>query len=101
MNYTTIKVTREIRDKIEEYARPRGISLGSAVARLLEENNIVEELREIRRLLEEQNKLLRDALSGLRVNTNVSIEASGETIDLPSFLSKNPWMEVLARRGRE
>ena len=102
MEYTTIKVPKHIRDKLEEYARPRSLTLSGAIARLLEENDILRELRAIRELLEEQNRLLREFLE--RGGNGLSVEVTGEAImddDLPDFVAGNPWTAVLARRGRE
>jgi len=102
LEYTTIKVPKPIRDKLEEYAKPRSLTLSGAIARLLEENDILAELRAIRELLEEQNRLLREFLE--KGHTDVLHEASTKTIvdeDLPEFVADNPWTAVLAKRGRE
>ena len=109
--YTTIKVPRSVRDRLEGYARPRGLTLAGAIDRLLEENTILEELRGIRKLLEEQNRELRairsvlerdrgnrsgaDVIAG-KDEGSVSEEDSG---DMPSFVSGNPWLKVLSGRG--
>jgi len=103
LEYTTIKVPKPIRDKLEEYAKPRGLTLSGAIARLLEENKILAELKAIRELLEEQERLLRKLVD--KRESNAFPEASTEAIvvdeDLPDFVSGNPWTAVLAKRGRE
>jgi len=106
---TTIRVSRDVRDRLKEYAEPRGLNLGAAVALLLEAADAAEHLARIESLLREQNSLLAkmlDALEALRraplttaVETAPPPRVTGAGEELPSFVHGNPWVEVLARRG--
>ncbi|RLE62522.1 MAG: hypothetical protein DRJ38_09505 [Thermoprotei archaeon] len=99
MDYTTVKVSKNVKDRLKSYARRKGLSLGAAINSLLEESEILKELRAIKKLLEEQNHLLRELTRGKLV----TVEPSAEPIvsELPDFVSDNPWTAVLARRGRD
>ena len=96
--YTTIKVSRSIKEKLEAYARTRGLSLAAAVNQLLEEQRVLEELAEIKRLLEEQNRLLAEIRELLRSGQpSVLSEAPGEP-ELPSWVRDNPWLKILENK---
>lgn len=107
--YTTIKVPRELKEKLEEYAKSRSLTLAGAVERLLEESDLKEELREIGKLLKQQNELLRLILEELRKKEfREAVRESGMQEDevykeeinaeLPSFVKGNPWLRVLRQR---
>ena len=87
--YTTIKIPLGIKRRLEVYAKSRGLTFAAAIEKLLEDNEV---LKEVKRLLEEQNRLLMEIREALLPN-NVSKEDS-----LPSWLRDNPWIEVLSRR---
>ncbi|RLG23143.1 hypothetical protein DRN85_09870 [Methanosarcinales archaeon] len=105
-NITTIRVTKEIRDRLKEYAEPKGLNLGAAVGELLKEQELVEKLDRIEDLLREQNMLLREILKTLKsgISSRPSEETSITTIiddTLPNFVQGNPWVDVLSKRGSE
>jgi len=111
--YTTVKLSKELKGKLKDYARSKGLSLAGAIADLLDNVEVLGVLKEIRELLkrqneflEEQNKLLREqnALlkSLLSLSPKVSVEASTpepEPLGLPSFVKGNPWVKIIASRG--
>lgn len=113
--YASVKLTKEVEERLEAYARPRGLTLSAAIDRLLVEEGLrlllerqLEELEEIRKLLEEQNRELRAIRLVLergeedRVEEVSSKEKSvsrEDLADMPSFIAGNPWLEVLSRRG--
>ena len=101
IGYTTIKLSREVKKRLEEYARPRGLTLSAAVQRLIEDADINSMLGRIIVLLEEQNHILREilqAVSGRRGSlSDIPMEASE---DIPSFAEDNPWIAVLRGRRR-
>jgi len=107
MSYTTIKITKEIKDDLERYAKARSLSLAAAVERLLEEAELREELREIKELLREQNALLEMILKEIRKKNTVVLKEEKRELyisresdeELPSFLKDNPWVQVLQRRA--
>ena len=116
--YASVKLTKEVKERLEAYARPRGLTLSAAIDRLLVEEGLrmllerqIEEMREIRRLLEEQNRELRAIRSVLERGGRDGSETNGgaskgegsvageDSGDVPSFVAGNPWLEVLSRRG--
>ena len=105
MGYTTIKLSRDVKRRLEEYARPRGLTLSAAVQRLIEDADIKPMLSRIIMLLEEQNSILREilqAVSGSRgyIRESIHRETPAELEDVPSFAEDNPWIAVLKGRGR-
>ena len=58
VGYTTIKVSKQVKERLDRYARVRGLTLAGAVDRLLSEEEVREELEEIKQLLKEQNEIL-------------------------------------------
>ena len=105
--YTTVKLSRELKERLEDYARGRGLTLAGAVADLLDRAETLAVLEDIRGLLEEQNQLLRRLLEAVEAGSLASpgvSEGSPEPAEteepLPSFAEGNPWLEVIARRGR-
>ena len=106
MSYTTVKLSRKLKERLEEYARSRGLTFSAAIDSLLEREGLREELKEIKDLLSEQNRLLREILEELRkmkvkeVATEEEEEVyKGVVEDVPSFVRDNPWVEVLAARS--
>ena len=96
--YTTIKVSRSIKERLETYARSRGLSLAAAVNQLLEEQRTALLLERIAALLEEQNRLLAEIRDVLRGREGAVVEVSPEP-KLPSWMQDNPWLEILGRKG--
>ncbi len=108
--YASVKLLTSVKERLEAYARPRGLTLSAAIDRLLVEEGLkvllerqLGELREIRRLLEEQNRELRAirlVLEGGKDEVSGKEESfSRKDADIPSFVAGNPWLEVLSRRG--
>lgn len=107
--YASIKVLVEVKERLEEYARPRGLTLSAAISELLDRADTLSALRELRELLEEQNRLLREQVGLLRALLDavkaggvatVAVEppeASTEDLELPSFAVGNPWLELLSK----
>jgi len=95
--YTTIKVSRVVKEKLEAYAKPRSLSLAAAINRLLEERRILEELVEIKRLLEEQNRLLAE-IKSLLYSGHTESSVVSETPELPSWVRDNPWLKILENK---
>jgi len=96
--YTTIKVSRSIKEKLEAYARTRGLSLAAAVNQLLEEQRTALLLERIVALLEEQNRLLAEIRELLwSGQPSVLAEAPGEP-ELPSWVRDNPWLKILENK---
>jgi len=81
VEYTTIKVSRSIKERLEAYARTRGLSLAAAV----------------NQLLEEQNRLLAEIRDFLRGREGAAAGVSSEP-KLPSWVQDNPWLEILGRK---
>jgi len=107
VGYTTIKVPRELKERLEEYARPKGLTLSGAIDQLLSEGSLKEELREIRELLREQNRLLRQILEELKrkeIREFTKVEREKEEVreeageELPSFVVGNPWVKVISEK---
>jgi len=103
VSYTTIKIPREVKNKLDEYAKAKSLSLAAAIERLLDEAEIREELREIKELLREQNELLKMILKEIRKRNTIIVKEKRELYireeeELPSFLKDNPWLAVLSRK---
>jgi len=107
--YSTIKILTTVKTRLEDYARPRGLTLSAAVNELLDKADLLEVLLSIKELLEEQNKLLREQNAllrslPLRPLPKAGAEASTpepEPLGLPSFVEGNPWVKIIASRGGE
>jgi len=109
VGYTTIKVSKQVKERLDRYARVRGLTLAGAVDRLLSEEEVREELEEIKQLLKEQNELLREILSVLRRKEITKVierekapkkEERREEArkELPSFVVWNPWVKVISEK---
>ena len=101
MSITTIRVTKDIRDRLAKYAKQRRVSMGAAIDILLREEKMAEKLGTVEELLREQNMLLREILNVLK-NGNMAVEPepSPSGGDMPEFVVNNPWLEILTGRGR-
>jgi len=99
LEYTTIKLPKSVKRRLEEYARSKGLTLAGAVARLLEEESVRELLIEILDVLKEQNGILKEILEVVS-GDKIGREASTEPEDIPSFAEDNPWIAVLRGRRR-
>jgi len=100
---TTIRVTKEIRDRLKKFAEPRGLNLGAAVGVLLKEYEIAVRLDKIEDLLREQNMLLKEILKvlkdGVPSKTSEKVPVTAFIDEsLPSFVRGNPWVDVLRKR---
>ena len=111
MGYTTVKLSRELKDRLEGYARSKGLTLSGAIDNLLEKEELRNEIKEIKELLREQNRLLGEILQEIRKLKVVSVEGGREVKEevykevveevggeMPSFVQDNPWVEVLVNR---
>ena len=108
MSYTTVKLSRKLKDRLESYARSRGLTLSGAIDSLLEREELRKEIKEIKDLLREQNRLLGEILQEIRKLKVVSVEGGREVKEevykgvveeeVPSFVRDNPWVEVLINR---
>ena len=106
--YVSVKLTSTVKERLEKYARNRGLTLSAAVSQLLETKAVIEELSELRRLLEiqnqllnEQNQLLKKMLnegSVKKIEEHRESEKQHEEEGLPSFAAGNPWIGVLSQR---
>ena len=87
---------KEVWEKAKQYARKQGVTIGRMVVNALElymsrEDRILNELKE-----------LRAELRSLAYSSHVvkQPEESIVNMQLPSYLRDNPWVEILAERGR-
>ncbi|MCD6563836.1 MAG: hypothetical protein J7K23_08000 [Thermoproteales archaeon] len=103
--HSTIKVPVDIKKRLEAYARPRRLTLALAINKLLEDDDILEMLDEIKALISRQNELLEknnlilnEILSSLRNVETVRTVEKGDSQDLPVWARDNPWIEVLGKR---
>lgn len=90
---------KETWERAKRYARKEGISLGRMVLNALElymsrDERILIELRELK---EEIRRLSYNKPLKL-TEVKALVQEKGE---LPSYLKDNPWVEILAKRGRE
>jgi len=94
-----VRVRKKVKEELKEYAESRGVTLGTAVRLLLEEGRDRRVLIEILKTLCRIEEILKDLST--RAYYRVESEEEGEkvlTTELPSFVRRNPWIEVL--RGR-
>jgi hypothetical protein len=97
---------KELWEKAKKYAKENRLTIGKLVASALEfymgrEDRILYELKGIR----EEISKLRNELKAGEISKPYMLEKAAkreiEESNLPSYFKDNPWIEVLAKRGKE
>lgn len=115
MKYTSVKIRSDIKERLSNLARAKGISLSSLIVLLYEayrdENRLTNLLKEILDEVRRQNRILEEIYTKIEdiaytrsmhigdSEVKVRIESPGE-VKLPSFVRDNPWLEVLKELRR-
>jgi len=104
--YVSVKVRRDVKDALAVYVKSRGLSLSDAIADLLDKAHLNKKLERITCMLENQDRLLIEILDTLQRGSLTSKPNSApikefSEEELPSYMKNNPWLSILAMRGRE
>ena len=93
-----VRVREEVMEELREYAESRGVTLGTAIGLLLEENRDGRVLVEILKTLCRIEEILKDLANSRLLYTESTVSIEAVEAEIPSFARDNPWIRVL--RGR-
>jgi len=114
--YTTIRVRRRDKERLEALAREMGTSMSGVVAWLLDRYEVAVRMEEIAALLtavharlarlEERLRGIEGAVDDLRrrlraVGARQPEVSPIEEVEVPEWLKGNPWLEVIGERGEQ